>query len=219
MKTLLLILFFCPAIFAQEKFELTNASKTYDVRITVENCENNSCEGKLKVELFTKTTHEPFQTFNLDATAFSVEEAESVNTKMLYDSQSVVFLEDYNFDGTPDLAIRDGNNGGYGGPSYQIYLFSPRTKKFVHNSALTHLNQDGYLGAMEVDKKKKVLRTFSKDGCCWHQTEEFAVVNNRSKKVFEETEDATAAVGAKVKITTKKFVKGRWRTSVKYVKR
>ena len=219
MKIFFLIILFCSAVFAQEKLQLDNASKIYDVRVTVDSCRNGSSEGKLKVELFTKTGRKPFQTFNLGATAFSIDEVEMVNTKMLYDSQSIVFLEDYNFDGMEDLAIRDGNNGGYGGPSYQVYLFSPRSKKFVHNYALTDLNQGSYLGAMEVDKKKKVLQTLSKSGCCWHQTEEFAVVNDRPKKVFEETEDATVADEAKVKITTKKLVKGRWRTMVKYTAR
>ncbi len=130
-----------------------------------------------------------------------------------------IFLEDYNFDGAEDLAIRDGNNGGYGGPSYQVYLFSKTAGKFVLSPSLTNLAQGTYLGMLEVDKKKKVLRNFSKDGCCWHQTEEFSVVGNRPKKVFEETEDARAEVGKRVRITTRKLVRGRWRTSVKYVKR
>jgi len=219
MKKTLFILLFCSAAFAQEKFELKDASKIYDVTATVENCGNGSCDGQLKVELFKKTARKPFQTFKLDSTAFSIDEVELVNTKLLYDSQSVIFLEDYNFDGMPDLAIRDGNNGGYGGPSYQIYLFSPTVKKFVHNSAFTKLNQGVYLGAMEVDKKKKVLRVLSKSGCCWHQTEEFAVVKNSPKKVFEKTEDASIADDTKVKITTKKLVNNRWRTTVKYVER
>ncbi len=71
----------------------------------------------------------------------------------------------------------------------------------------------------EVDKKKKMLYANSKSGCCWHQTEGFAVAGNRPRKIFEETEDATIADEKKVKITTKKFVGGRWRARVKYVKR
>ena len=216
---LILILVLCATAFAQQRFEMKNASKNYDARIEVEKCEDGFCGGKLKIELFKKSAAKPFQIFNLDDTEFMIEEAQLADTKLMYDYQSVVFLEDYNFDGAEDLAIRDGNNSGYGGPSYQIYLFSPRGKKFVHNQSFTDLAQNESLGMFEVDKKKKVLRTFSKSGCCWHQTKEFSVVGNRLKKVFEETEDATIPDEKRVRITTGKLVKGRWRTSVRYVKR
>ena len=75
------------------------------------------------------------------------------------------------------------------------------------------------LGMFEVDKQKKVLRTFDKSGCCWHVTEEYSVVNNRPVKVFVEEEDATIPDETKVKITTKMLVNGKWQTKVKYVKR
>ena len=218
-KTFALILLCCAATFAQKNFDIKDASKNYNVRIEVAHCEDDTCDGKLKVSLFKKSQSKPFQIFSLGDTAFMLEEAQRSNSKMMYDYQSVVFLEDYNFDGAEDLAIRDGDNSGYGGPSYQVYLFSKTAGKFVRSSPLTNLAQGEYLGMFEVDKKKKRLRTFSKSGCCWHQTKEFSVVGNRPKKVFEETEDATIADEKKVKITTKMLVGGRWRTRVKYVKR
>lgn len=116
-----------------------------------------------------------------------------------------------------DIAICDGANGSYGMPSYRIYLSSKAAKKFVYNAAFSRLGT--HLGMFEIDKTKKVLRTFDKSGCCWHITEEFAVVAGRPKKVFEETEDATIADETKVLITTKKLVGGRWLTSSKKVKR
>lgn len=217
-KIILLVLVLSASSYAQEVFNIKNASSLYDVRLKVKNCQEDSCEGDATFTVFKKGQSKPFQTFSTP-TMFSKEETKRVNTKLRYDYQSVVFFEDYNFDGREDLAIRDGNNGGYGGPSYQIYLFSPKTGNFVHNSALTELNQGAYLGAVEVDKKKKVLRGFSKSGCCWHQTEEFAVVNNRPKKIYEYTEDASISDESKVKLTTKRLVGGKWRTSVKYAKR
>lgn len=214
-KIILVILLLNIGVLAQEVFNIKKASKIYDVRLAVENCDENSCSGDAKFSIFRKGQSKPFQMFSTP-TEFMAEEAKRPNTKIMYDYQSVVFFEDYNFDGSEDLAVRDGNNGGYGGPSYQIYLFSPKLKKFVHNSAMTDLNQGSYLGMMEVDKKKKVLRTSSKSGCCWHQTEEFAIVRNRPKKVYEWTQDATISDENKVKITTKKLIKGKWRTTVKY---
>jgi biotin carboxylase len=70
-----------------------------------------------------------------------------------------------------------------------------------------------------VDKEKKTLETLDKSGCCWHLTERDRVVNDRPVKVFEEVEDATVADETKVKVTTKTLLNGKWRTSVKYVKR
>ena len=215
---ILLVLLLSASSFGQEVFNIKKASKLYDVRLEVKECDESVCRGDAKFSIFKKGQTKPFQTFTTP-TAFMAEEAKLPNTKLMDAYQSVVFFEDYNFDGIADLSIRDGNNGGYGGPSYQIYLFSPKAGKFVNNSAFTELNQGVYLGAMEVDKKKKVLRGFSKSGCCWHQTEEFAVVNNRPKKVYEYTEDASVPDDNKVKLTTKKLVGGKWRTTVKYVKR
>lgn len=217
-KMLFLMLLFNISAFAQQKFDIKNASKSYDVRLEVAKCNDWKCEGDAKFSIFKKGQRKPFQVVKTP-TEFMIEEARRTNTKLMYDYQSAVFFEDYNFDGIEDLAIRDGNNGGYGGPSYQIYLFSPKSRKFVHNDPITDLNQGEYLGMMEVDKKKKVLRTFSKSGCCWHQTKEYAFINNRPKKVYEWTQDATIPDENNVQITTKRLIKGKWITSTKLVKR
>jgi hypothetical protein len=116
-----------------------------------------------------------------------------------------------------DVAICDGQNGGYGMPSYEVYLSSKKAGKFVVDNAFSELGHN--LGMFEVDKKKRVLRTFSKSGCCFHVTEEFAVTKNRPVKVFSVEEDATIADEKKVKITTKTLVGGKWQTKVKFVKR
>lgn len=218
-KIILTIFLLNVAVFAQKKFEIKNASKNFDASFAVESCDESFCRGKITFSLFRKGETKPFQIIKLADTEFMLEEAELTNTKLMYDRQSVVFFEDYNFDGKEDLALRDGSNSGYGGPSYQIYLFAPQSKKFVESQPLTDLAQGEYLGMFEVDKKKKLLRNFSKSGCCWHQTREFAVVNNRPKKIFEEIEDATIADEKRVRITTRKLIKGRWQTRVRYVPR
>lgn len=51
-RILILLLLFCAAAFAQQRFEMKNASKNYDARIEVEKCEDGFCGGKLKIELF-----------------------------------------------------------------------------------------------------------------------------------------------------------------------
>ena len=217
-KLSMVLLLFCSPAFAQEKFDIKDASKDYDMKIEVAKCDNNICEGKATFMLLKKGETKPFQIFRLADTSFMLEENSRplVNKTMLYDEQSAFNFGDYNFDGTEDLALCDGTNGGYGMPSYQVYLFSPRTKKFVNSPALTRLAQGEYLGMFEVDVQKKVLRTFGKSGCCFHFKGEFSVVNNRPKKVLEIIEDATIPDEQKVKVTTKKLVNGRWRTTVKY---
>ena len=218
-KPFLLILLLSITLSAQQKFEIKNASKNYDARVEVEGCEGENCSGSLKVELFKKSAPKPFQVIDLDETEFAVEEAQLVGGKKKYNYQSIVFFEDYNFDGAADLSIRDGNNSGYGGPSYRIYLFSPRASKFVFSQPFTDLGQGGYLGMFQIDRKRKKLRAYSKGGCCLHGMDEFIVVGNRPKKILEVLEDATIPDEKRVRITTKRLIKGRWRTTVKYVSR
>ena len=216
-KIFLLVLLLSAPVFAQVRFEKGSASKKYDARIEVESCAEDTCGGRMKIELFKKASRKPFQVLNLEETEFALEEAKINNAKRRYDYQSVIFFEDYNFDGVEDLAVRDGNNSAYSGPSYQIYLFSPPRGKFVHSPAFTNLSQSEYLGMFEVDKKKRVLRVASKGGCCMHRTEEFRVVNNRLVKVFEIYEEVEfdEKEGSRLRIETSRRVKGRWQTRVR----
>jgi hypothetical protein len=220
-KILFCMLLFCTCAAAQIKFEVKSASKLYDVKIEVERCEDKICEGKVTYTLFKKKSATPFQAFELPDTSFMLGENDqpSANITRLYDEQSAVNFSDYNFDGIEDLSLCDGRNGGYGMPSYQIYLFLPRAGRFILSEEFTELSQEGRLGMFERDARRKRLRTSSKSGCCLHMTEEFVVVNNRPKKVLEIEEDATIPDKKRVKITTKRLIGGRWRTTTKYVRR
>lgn len=222
MKNLLtpvLLFLLSTAINAQQTFELKNASKYFDIRISVAKCDGGFCDGKAAFSFYKKGAKSAYQTINLDDTQIQLDENGNAqaNVSLLYDFQSIVNVADFNFDGMEDIAICDGANGSYGGPSYQVYLSSKSAGKFVYSESFSQLGT--HLGMFAIDKKRKVLRTLDKSGCCWHITEEFSVVKNRPKKVFVEEEDATIADATKVKITTKKLVKGKWRTKVRYVKR
>lgn len=214
-----LFLMFCLPTFAQKTFELKDASKYFDIKIKVAKCEDGFCSGKASFSFYKKGGTTPYQVINLPDTQIQLDENGNAqaNVSMLYDNQSAVNIDDFNFDGMEDVAVCDGANGSYGGPSYQVYLSSKSAGKFVFSQAFSELGQK--LGMFEVDKTKKVLRTFDKSGCCWHVTEEYSVVNNRPVKTFVEEEDATIPDETKVKITTKTLVKGKWQTKVKYVKR
>jgi hypothetical protein len=214
-----LFVLFCSSAFAQTTFELKDASKYFDIKVSVAKCEEGSCRGKASFSFYKKGGTTPYQVIKLEDTYLELSDEGQAKTNITrsYDDQSVINVEDFNFDGMEDVAICDGANGSYGMPSYQIYLSSRSAGKFVLSKPLTELGQ--HLGMFEVDKQKKVLRTFDKSGCCLHYTDEYSVVNNRPVKVFAEEEDATIPDDTKVKITTKKLVNGKWQTKVKYVKR
>ncbi len=63
------------------------------------------------------------------------------NIKSLpYSEQSLIIYEDFNFDGKNDFAISDGQNSCYHGPSFKIYLASP--KGFLLSNEFTRLAQE-----------------------------------------------------------------------------
>lgn len=212
-KILFIILLLSLNTFAQYEFEIKNASENFDVKIKTEKCDEYFCEGKTTFTLFEKGKEKVFQKFDFENSIIQLGEDQKpqANITLLYDQQSALTFEDFNFDGEKDLALNDGNNGGYGMPSYQLYLFSKKDNKFVHDKTFTELAQS--LGMFEVDAEKKMLFVFSKSGCCWHQTEGYRIEKNKPFKVYEETEDATG--GEYVKITTKELVKGKWKTRTK----
>jgi hypothetical protein len=214
---LFMFLAVCSPALAQKIFEFKNSSKIYNVRLVIEKCDDSVCFGEAKFSIFRKGREKAFQTLTT-STEFKAPDATRLNPKVLHDQRHLVFFEDYNFDGLKDLAIRDGHHNFDEGPSYQIYLFSPKIKKFVHNRDFTSLNQKRYIGAMEVDRQKKVLRAFSRSYSRWESVEEFKVVRGTGlKKVYQRTEDMTDE--KRVKITTKRLVKGRWQTKIRYQKR
>ena len=217
--TIALVMLFATSAFAQKTFDLKDASAYFDIKVKVAKCDDMYCSGKATFSFYKKGGTTAYQTISVADTSIQLDDsgAALVNTTLLYDKQSVVDVGDFNFDGMEDVAICNGNNGSYGGPSYNIYLSSKAAKKFVYNPVFTKTLVG--LGMFEVDKDKKQLTTFNKDGCCWHTTEKYSVVNDRPVKVWEQTEDATIKDETKVKVTTKTLVGGKWKTSVKYVKR
>ena len=218
-KLTLVLLLLCPTAWAQHKFDITNASEYFDIKVSVAKCEEGSCSGKASFGFYKKGGATPYQVINLPDTYLELGEGGSpnVNVTMLYDKQSVVNSGDYNFDGMEDIALCNGLNGSYGGPSYSVYLSSRAAKKFVFDRKFSALGV--HLGMFEVDNEKKVLRAFDKSGCCFHVTEEFDVVNNAPRKIFVEEEDATIEDETKVKVTTKRLVNGKWQSKVKFVPR
>ena len=215
---LAVLIFSASNLCAQKTFSLKNASKNFDVKIEVEKCENGFCEGKAAFSLFKKDAKSPFQIIRLENTNIWLDEngQAQANVTLLYDEQSAVNFSDFNFDGLEDIAVCDGTNGSYGMPSYQVYLYSKQTGKFVKNNALTKLASEN-LGMFEIDKKKRTIETFDKSGCCWHETTRYKFVNNRFVKIYVFTEDASRG-DDKVRLITETLVGKKWKKTTKVMR-
>lgn len=206
------------AVFAQHKYAVSGASPAYDVRFEVEKCDNEYCFGDLTVWLTKKGQKAVFQEFKLGTDFVLREDAHRTASVIPYDQQGVVDFDDYNFDGVADLGIQNGREGGYGGSSYDIYIFSPRTKKFVLDKRFSALATGPYSGMFTVNKKKKLLEVFSKSGCCWHEEREYKVVKGRPVKTYQETQDAYSNEKWVI-TTTRRLVGGKWKVTVKREKK
>ena len=90
-------------------------------------------------------------------------------------NEDVLFYQDFNFDGTQDLAIQDGMFSCYHGPSYQIYLMT--NGHFAHSEEFSRLSQE-YCGMFQVDHDKRTISTMSKSGYTWRQHSTFVVEND-----------------------------------------
>ncbi|MFT4021422.1 MAG: hypothetical protein QM666_07895 [Acinetobacter sp.] len=195
-------------------FEIKDGSKLYDVQIDVQ-CEKDSCDGKASITLFKKGNKQIFQQFHSDELTMYLNKQyqPSVNVVQLYGEQSPLIFEDFNFDGTEDLAILIGNYGAYGGPVYDVYVFNKTSKKFVFSSELSNLTEEN-LGMFYVDAKRKRIITFNKSGCCYHISSEYSVVPRKGLRLVREfIEDAQG--GEVVLVKDRNLIKGKWVEKVK----
>lgn len=155
---------------AQFKFLANNSSDQYKAKIFVDKCEGNACGGKATVIIYDKVTDREIDTFHSEDLDFGLTETQNAKLGWLElgKYQTPLIFGDFNFDGLEDLAIRNGNNGAYASPSYQVYLTS-KENKFLLNNELTKLASEN-LGMFDVDKKTKQIAIHQKDGCCFDKT-------------------------------------------------
>jgi hypothetical protein len=212
----LLLLFAGRVSFAQETLKVKNVLRDYDLTVRVKNCGDDPevCSGEARVSVSRKGAGAAFQVLSLENVEIyreTVAHNPKLNAKPrgLYAEEYSFIADDFNFDGREDLAVCNGRNSGYNGPSYTVFLFNPRSKRFVENKKLSELAEGAYLGLFFVDKKKRQLVAYSKSGCCYHETDKFRMVGDRPLLVEKITEDAMGGTGFVV-TTTKRLVNGRW---------
>ena len=215
---LFLICLLTTLCYGQRTFILNKGSENYSAVITVEKCLDGTCEGKGTIELINKKSNQSFQTLATEDLYFYIDSTQTltVNIIELYGEQSPLIFDDFNFDGTEDIAIRNGNNSSYGGPSYDIYVYNITNKKFELSEELTTLAVEN-LGMFQTDHKRKKIITYGKSGCCWHIYTEYEVISQIGlEKVYEVEEDAQ--LGDFVTVTTHILKNNKWKSSVKQYK-
>lgn len=203
------------------EFKLTQASRSFDFVIRMfpitPGPDDTTREGPGRVLIFAKGSATPLQIIVMDNIFASLDKGGQplTNTAKLYDYQGLINVGDFNFDSHEDFAIQNGNDGAYGGPSYNVYLYSPSTDRFQLSQSMTDLIAST-LGFFAVDTDKKLLTTLSKDGCCFHTTTTYTVVHDNPIPVSRETQDATKS-DKYVLVTTQRMVNGKWQGKSKRV--
>jgi len=228
----LLLVPFAHASFAQgeeQEFRIERASRKYDLAVRVEECggseqndDPDTCGGPARVSFYRKGAKTPFQILRLPNVEIHRETLAhnpqtSATPRGLYAEEYGFVFDDFNFDGAEDVAVCNGRNSGYNGPSYSVFLFDAKSRKFVENRRLSGLAEGAYLGLFFPDRKRKQLVAFSKSGCCYHETEKYKVVNGRPVLVEKITEQAAGRDDGAFDVvtTTRRRVGGRWVTRVK----
>ncbi len=221
LKILFLIVFLNLTVLGQQHFRFATISEKFDVDVTAEKTDYTSWRGKTKIALFRKGAIKPFQIIYLKDTQIILNDNNKPEIASVKDKKngkwSSVYLEDFDVDGLEDLAIADGNNGGYGGTSYCIYLFDRTSKRFKLSPSFTRLGQGPFIGIPEIDTKKKTLEVFWKSGAGFHQIERYSILGKHPRKIYEYSESTAINDGNRY-ITTKKLINGKWRMWNKTVK-
>lgn len=170
-------------------YHLNDPAQKYAIEVLFPQPPAKSYEGApAQITLRDKTSGKVLQRID-SPEAFAVFKPDGqeleINHAPTYGDQSLLFFEDFNFDGRQDLAVRNGSEGGYGGPSYDIYLSDPKSPLLVFNPSFSSLTRDEQLGMFAVDPVAKRLHTSSKSGCCWHQYATWQIENNEPVMVAE----------------------------------
>lgn len=169
------------ALATRKSYPIGPFSDAYHATVTVE--DNKDVFKPGAVSVFDSKTGKRLIHLEAEELAFDLRDGKaSPNIKQLpYGEQSILIYEDFNFDGEKDLAIMDGQNSCYHGPSFQIYLATG--KGFRRSEAFTELAQN-FCGMFRIeDAAKKLLSTMTKSGCCWHQFNTYKVVDNRPELI------------------------------------
>lgn len=212
-RTLSGLLLLGPLCFGQYRFKMENESKKYNAEIVMEECETDACRNKADIIVLNKKG-EKVQAFTSENLVIYFKEdvqpskADIIQLTPEMTQDSPVFFGDFNFDGTEDIAIRNGNGGNYGSGSYDVYVFNSTRKQFVPSAELTEI-ASSYQGMFEVDAKRKRLITYARSGAALHYVYEYQVIPNKGiDMVYEKISDFSD--DEKTKTTIREKINNKW---------
>ncbi|MDV6332674.1 XAC2610-related protein [Asticcacaulis sp. 201] len=120
------------------------------------------------------------------------------------DADALLQVWDANFDGQPDLSLRAQSGGAGPNSTENVFLFDPKTKRFVFDETLSQLPQLG------VDPRRKTITSAERDGCCDHSSMTYRYVRGKLTTVASWRQYITAD-GQWLITETGRLVKGRMR--------
>lgn len=187
LASFLILLFLTHSAAAQKNYQVDDFSPAYFGKIHVDDTTQVFSPGW--VAIYSRKTGKEILKVESEELALELHEGkvQSNIQQLPYGEQSLIISRDFNFDGRPDLAIEDGQNSCYHGPSFQVYLDSAGT--LVPSPDFTRLAQE-YCGMFSTDAKARRLSVMTKSGCCWHEYSEFIVKDNAPFLVKRVEEDA-----------------------------
>ncbi|MBN1611830.1 MAG: hypothetical protein JW940_34685 [Polyangiaceae bacterium] len=195
---------------------ITRASKQHDFRVLMNGgctklfAGSDICEGPAVLSVLRKGSATEIQRLTFPNVSIVRSESNEVlvNTAELHEYQGSLVLDDFNFDGHQDLAVQVGQDGPYGGPSFEVLLYRAHRGRYELSEPLSALTREN-LGLFEVIPARKRIATFAKSGCCYHVTQQYEFVGTKPVMVARHIEDALGTEGFLVE-TTEDLVKGRW---------
>lgn len=191
---LALLLAVAPVAFAQraeQRYEIRSASRSYDFLFTIRPGGEDLADtviGPGSLVVREKSNGHVLETLQLDSIVLTLKDDHTplVNANRLYDDQGVLNVGDFNFDGHEDFAVQTGHNGPYGGPTYAVFLFNPKTGRHESSPAFNRLIEEDSLGFPNFRPREKRIVAMTKSGCCDHTITTYAIRNNIPVATVEE---------------------------------
>ena len=184
----LVITLFSFKLFSQECLH-SDLSKTYNFKTTVTKSSsdlndsitisleiNSKTDPKLKQLITFKTGYLFEDAFTSCTNTKSYFTGTNLNLEVADNDYGDLIIEDFNFDGLEDFAIKN-NSGGNGGPTYAFYM-QQNNKIFKRDEYLTNTM---YFYPTEINKKKKTL-TILVHASAISYSETTFIFNSKNKK-------------------------------------
>ncbi|WP_335945467.1 hypothetical protein [Pseudomonas sp. G166] len=179
-----------PVVAEPRSFAVNDRSGQYLVEVLIpEPPEDAHQLAQAFITVRDNSTHETLQQLQTPAGNVPVDRNGKVDNWLL-GPQSLLYFDDFNFDGRQDLAIRNGNDpdASYK-PTFDIYLQDPQKTQWVLNPALTNLAKEDSKGMFSVSPLDSVLLSQTERDCCWTRATQWKMRGDELVLLHSDTEE------------------------------